>query len=118
MGMRRKFTRDFKVSVLREIENGKSAAEVCRQNMIDQSLICNWRREYQADPLKAFSGGGNVYKAEARVAECERLMGQLYAENAFLKKALSMLETRFSENLKTTGSNPCMKSSSQKEGVI
>lgn len=115
MNVRRTFTRDFKVSVIREIENGKTPAEVCRQHMIDQSVLSNWRKEYEADPVNAFGGRGNTYKAEAKVAECERLIGQLYAENAFLKKALSMLETRFAEQLKVNGSKPCTKPSEVKE---
>jgi hypothetical protein len=65
--------------------------------------------------VNAFSGCGNTYKAEAKVAEYERLVGQLYAENAFFKKALTMLETRFAEQLKVSGSKPCMKSSDPKE---
>jgi transposase-like protein len=115
MSTRRKFTRDFKVSVIREIENGKTPAEVCRQHQIDQSVLSNWRKEYEADPVNAFSGCGNTYKVEAKVAEYERLVGQLYAENAFLKKALSMLETRFAEQLKVNGSKSCTKSSEAKE---
>jgi len=35
---------------------------------------------------------GNQYKDDARIAEFERLVGKLYAENAFLKKVLSSLE--------------------------
>ncbi len=37
------------------------------------------------------------YKEQARMAELERLVGQLYAENEFLKKALTILEGKNKE---------------------
>ncbi len=38
MKTRKKFTREFKISILRELENGKSAAQVCRENGINISM--------------------------------------------------------------------------------
>ena len=37
------------------------------------------------------------YKEQTRMAELERLVGQLYAENEFLKKALTRLEEEVKE---------------------
>jgi transposase len=37
------------------------------------------------NPKKAFSGNGNKYKAEARIAELERLLSQSHAEIDLLK---------------------------------
>ncbi|MGV9141433.1 MAG: transposase, partial [Promethearchaeota archaeon] len=34
MRKRRKFSREFKLSLLREHENGKSEAQICRENDI------------------------------------------------------------------------------------
>jgi transposase len=103
MENRRKFSKDTKLSILRELENGKTAAEVCRENAIHQSLLCKWRKEYRDNPVKAFSGHGNTYKLEARIAEYERLIGQLYAENAVLKKAISALEAYRTEQRRLAG---------------
>lgn len=97
MEKRRKFTRDFKISVLRELENGKVVAQICRENNISSPMLYNWRREYNENPETAFAGNGKVYKSEAKIAEREMLIGQLYAENAFLKKALNALETRLAQ---------------------
>ena len=41
-----------------------------------------------------FVATGGAYKEQARMAELERLVGQLYAENEFLKKALTRLEDK------------------------
>jgi transposase len=78
--------RDFKISILRELEAGKNIAQLSRENNLHPTLISRWRREYEKNPDDAFSGNGNTYKEEARIAQLERLVGQLYAENNFLKK--------------------------------
>ncbi len=105
MKTRKKFTREFKISILRELETGKSAAQVCRENGIHPSMLSKWKREYKENPETAFSGNGTVCKPEAKLAESERLIGQLYAENAFLKKVLSSLETRLQEHQKQREGN-------------
>jgi transposase len=105
MKTRKKFTREIKISILRELENGKSAAQVCRENGIHPTMLSKWKREYKENPGTAFSGNGNISKPEAKLAESERLIGQLYAENAFLKKVLSSLETRLQEHQKQREGN-------------
>ena len=94
---RRKFSREFKLSVLRELENDKSTAQICRENDIHPVLLSKWKKEYNENPEAAFKGNGNVCNGDARVAELERLVGKLYAETAFLKKVLSNLEMRLQE---------------------
>ncbi len=105
MKTRKKFTREFKISVLREIENGKNSAQVSRENSIHPSMLSKWKREYKENPGTAFSGNGNISKPEAKLAESERLIGQLYAENAFLKKVLSSLEAKLQEHQKQREGN-------------
>ena len=91
---RRRFSREYKISVLREIENGTTQAEVCRKHDIHPVLVNKWKKIYEKYPDTAFSGKGNLYKENARIDELERLVGKLYAENDFLKKILSTLEKR------------------------
>ncbi len=40
----RKFSREFKLSVLRELEGGKSIAQVCRENDICPNLAVRWKK--------------------------------------------------------------------------
>ncbi len=94
---RRTFKREFKIKVLREIENGKSQAQVCREYDLHPVMVNRWSKEYKKYPDTAFKGRGNLYKEDARIAELERLVGRLYAENEFLKKALNTLEKRAQE---------------------
>jgi transposase-like protein len=100
MKTRRQYTRDFKIAVFRDIETGKSLAQVSRENGIYPSLIAKWKKEYFENPENAFSDNGRVYKEQARMAELERLVWRLYAENEFLKKALRTLESRIQEERK------------------
>jgi transposase-like protein len=42
----RRFTRDFKIKVLREIEGGQRPFEVARKYEIHQRLISKWRKKF------------------------------------------------------------------------
>ena len=99
MKTRRTFTREFKLSVLRELNN-KSAAEVCREYNIHQVLVNTWKREYEQNPDAAFSGHGNLWKEDAKIARYERLIGQLYSEITLLKKTQEMMQKRSAEEKK------------------
>ena len=97
MKKRRTYTRDFKISVIRELENGKPPAQVCRENAIHPSMMQRWKREYKENPQAAFGGNGNISKLNAKAAEYERIIGRLHAENEFLKKVLTRLEIKVME---------------------
>ena len=94
---RRGHTREFKISIIRELESGKNLAQLSRENNLHPTMISRWRLEYQKNPKSAFSGNGNTYKEDAKIHELERLVGKLYTENEFLKKALGILEKRVQE---------------------
>jgi len=93
---RRNFTQEFKLDILRQIEQ-KPIAEVCREHNLHPILVNRWRREQRDYPKAAFQGRGNMYKLEAQLAERDRLIGQLYAENALLKKAVALQRERRAE---------------------
>jgi transposase len=97
MGSRKSFDKDFKLTVVRDLESGKSAAQVSREHSIKPDMALRWAREYRADPKHAFAGKGVTSTAEARNAELERLVGKLYAENDFLKKALASLRSMLAD---------------------
>ena len=91
---RRQFSHDFKLRVLCEIEAGKSMAQASREYQISPSLISRWHKQHREYQGQAFGGNGNMYKYEARIAELERMGGQLTMDNALVKKALQRLEER------------------------
>jgi len=90
---RKQYSREFKIQVIREIESGTPVAQVARQYEVHESLIHKWKKQYSADPQNAFSGPGRASTLEAKIADLERTIGQLYLENAFLKKTLNHFET-------------------------
>jgi len=95
---RRQFTREFKLQVLREVEAGKPAAQVCRERQIHPNCLAKWRKQLDQYGDRAFAGNGNAYSQEAKIAELERLIGQQAIEIDFLKKLAARLEVLRSES--------------------
>ena len=81
---RRRYDREFKISVVAELESGKPPAQIAREHGIHPSLPPRWRDELAEYPETAFGGNGHLYKYQARIAELERMLGQLHAENELL----------------------------------
>jgi transposase len=92
--IRRQFTKEFKLQVLREVAAGKTLAQAAREHAVHPNLIGKWRQQLESHGDKAFAGNGQAYTQEAKIAELERLIGQLTIENAFLKKVLAGWEAR------------------------
>jgi transposase len=101
---RRRFTREFKLQVVRELEAGKTPAQAAREYQVHPTVLVRWRKEHLQYAERAFTGNGRLYKEAARIAELERLVGQLTMENALLKKALLRLEARSQEQASSGGS--------------
>jgi transposase len=91
---RRRFTREFKLQVVRELEAGQTPAQAVREYQVHPTVLVRWRKEHLQYAKRAFTGNGRLYTEEARIAELERMVGQLTMENALLKKALLRLEAR------------------------
>lgn len=89
--IRRHFSKEFKLQVIRELEAGKSLAQASREHQVHPNMLRKWQQPLQSYGEQAFAGNGQRYTQEAKVAELERLMvlrthfviGQLTIENAF-----------------------------------
>jgi transposase len=101
---RRRFTKEFKLQVIREVEAGKSVAQAAREHQLHPNTIIKWRKLHQQYAERAFAGNGQTYKEEARISELERMVGRLMMENDLLKKALSRLEA-YSHSARSSGDN-------------
>jgi len=92
---RRQFTKEFKLQVLREIQSGKSAAQAAREHQVHPNMIYKWQKQQEQHGEGAFPGNGHTTAtAEAKIAELERLIGQMTVEAAFLKRVLTALEAQ------------------------
>jgi transposase-like protein len=82
---------EFKVSVCRQVQAGlASQAQVCREHRLAHSVLERWLQVYRVHGESAFeprqpSEDGQLHR---RVAELERLCGQLALENETLKRAV------------------------------
>jgi transposase-like protein len=85
---------------------------VARQLEVNPNVLHRWRREFKAQPTKAFSGQGRHVLAESREAELERKVGQLTMENDFLKKLLRSFEE---QQAAVNGGGPSTRRSGKKK---
>ncbi len=92
MGRGRVHSREFKLSVVRQVTSGeKRPVQVCREHHLSEGLLLRWRREYEARGEAAFTlqQPSETDALERRIADLERLGGQMALENALLTKALN-----------------------------
>jgi transposase-like protein len=90
MGTQR-YCPEFKQTVVEELLAGaKRPGQICREHGIDFSTLRTWREQYAQHGLGAWStpAAKTTASAEDKIAELERLVGQLTVENRVLKKAL------------------------------
>ena len=92
MKSRRKFSKEFKQTAIRQMAGGKSAAEVARALEVHPSDLYRWRRELDEHGEQAFTGVGPEAGRRDRVAELERKVGQQTLEIDFLKGCLQRIE--------------------------
>jgi transposase len=88
---RQQYSRDMKVATMREIDSGKSTAEVARMFQVSPRRLETWKSEWRAKGELAFPGQGTRPQARVdaeRIALLERKIGQQTMEIEFLKKAL------------------------------
>jgi len=99
MGSRRRFTKEFKNSVIQQLDSS-SSAEICREHDIHQNMLQRWKKEYELNPHDAFKGNGKLWKQEAKIAHYERFIGQLFIEIDLLKKRTEHLRQLRAEELR------------------
>ncbi len=90
MGPQR-YSPEFKQAVVEELLAGaKRPGQLCREHAIDISTLRQWREQYAQWGVAA--GSAVAVKAataqEDKIAELERIVGQLTVENMVLKRAL------------------------------
>ena len=56
---RRRFSREFKLQVVRELEAGKPLGQAAREYQVHPTLIGRWCKEHWQYAERAFSGNGN-----------------------------------------------------------
>jgi transposase len=91
MAKRRTFSREFKLAVVREVmQADQPVGMICRKYQLAGPVLLRWRHEVETRGDDAFiptvAPEGDA--KDLRIAELERLCGQLALENQTLKKGL------------------------------
>jgi transposase len=92
MRQRRRFSGEFKARVTLEILTGqRTMAEICRAEQLLPEVVSRWKSEFLARAATVFEGDAAHQQAQQRMAELERLIGQLTLELEIAKKASRLL---------------------------
>lgn len=85
---RRRFSAKFKAKVAIEaLKERESLSELSKRFEIHANQITKWKREFQENSEKAFSGKKEEEK-KVKDSDLYRRIGELEVENNFLKKSL------------------------------
>lgn len=88
MKTRRSFNDEFKAKIVEMIASGSATqAELSRQYGISPIMIGRWKREYSSGKFFENANNIDIASIKIRMAELERLVGELLLENKMLKKA-------------------------------
>ncbi len=99
MSKHRTFAPEFKAQVVLEILSGaKTAAEVCREHDLSPQVVNQWKAEFVQSAPKLFQGNTCAHTDQVRIAELERLVGQLTLQLEAAKKVSSLLNARRRRN--------------------
>jgi transposase len=99
----RQFSAQFKLDTVMEMLRGeKSTAQICRERELTDSLVYKWKQEFLDKAPGLFENkqvAASVQDEQAeRIAELERLVGQLTMENGLRDKGSSWLEAARRKN--------------------
>ncbi len=96
---KRKYTREFKIQVVQEVESGvKTKAQATREHEISEGLISKWVYAYRENPQTAFtkqhSFSNPEDKLKSRIRELEWVLGKKTLEAEILKTTLEELKVK------------------------
>ena len=99
MRTRRKFSPEFKSEIVLQLLSGeKNLAQVCREHQLTAQMVNQWKQQFLAHARHAFEPDAVTQADQLRIAELERLVGQLTMELTISKKASSWLVSTASRN--------------------
>ena len=91
----RRFSAEFKLQVVREVQSGTSQAAVARRHSVSANTILQWMKEYRTGRLGGAATGAasaDVRALEQQVADLQRLVGKKEEQIEFLKKTARLPE--------------------------
>jgi transposase len=80
-------------AVLQVLTGQKSAAQICRELQIGESLLSRWKKQFLDGASSVFEKESDPAQDSERVAELERLVGRLTLELEASKKVSQLLDS-------------------------
>jgi transposase len=80
-------------AVLQVLTGQKSAAQICRELQIGESLLSRWKKQFLDGASSVFEKESDSTQESERVAELERLIGRLTLELEASKKVSQLLDS-------------------------
>jgi transposase len=78
--------------VILDLLTGKrTGAEICREQRLSPEVVSRWKSEFLDRAATVFEGDVAHQQAQQRIAELERLIGQLTLDLEIAKKASRLL---------------------------
>jgi len=84
--------------VLQVLSGTKSAAQICRELQINETLLSRWKQQLLTHAALVFERESEASEKDARLAELERLVGRLMMELEVSKKASQLAAYHTSKN--------------------
>jgi transposase len=99
MTKRRTFSSQFKAQIaLQALREHRSQASLCREHNLGADLISRWRQQLVERAHELFATPVSHSAEQERIAQLERLVGQLTFELGAAKKLSALLSSRSTRN--------------------
>jgi len=99
MAKRRTFSPPFKAQIaLKALRQDRSQAALCREHNLGPDLISRWRQQLVERAHELFATPVSHSAEQDRIAELERLVGQLTFELSAAKKLSALLGSHSTRN--------------------
>lgn len=99
MKRKRSYSAQFKAEVVLEaLQAEKNQAQICRERGIGADLLSKWRQHFLENASELFRAEANKSADQGRIAELERLVGQLTVELDLSKKLSELASSRYRRN--------------------
>jgi transposase-like protein len=87
---RRQYSAEFKAKLVLQVLSGeKTPSDLCRTHKLNPAVLNRWRKEFLEQAPSIFERGEGNQVSEQKIAELERLVGQLTMQLEIAKKASS-----------------------------
>ena len=99
MNKRRTFSPEFKAERVLEVISGqRSAADICREQLLSPQQLSEWKTELLANATLIFQRDTHADAAQVRIGELEQLVGRLTLELEAAKKVSRLLRPAAHKN--------------------